>query len=54
MAEDFEVLTPEFERSLSDVRKCAENLRYYMGRGGKMFYRDAQEYIRELRDFDRD
>ena len=54
MAEDFEVLTPEIERRLSKARECAENLRYYMGRGEKMFYRDAQEYIRELRDFDRD
>ena len=51
---DSEVLTYETENSISDVMKCAENLRYYMGRSRKMFHRDAQEYIRELRNFDRD
>lgn len=28
-------------------------LKKYMGRGEKMFYSDAQEYIKELRDGDR-
>ena len=54
MIKDSEVLMPEIERSFSEARKCAENLCCYMGRGRKMFHGDAQEYIRELRDFDRD
>ncbi|MCM1499832.1 MAG: hypothetical protein NC124_15320 [Clostridium sp.] len=29
------------------------NLSKYVGRGGKMFQADAQEYIRELRENDR-
>ena len=37
----------------SAVRECAENLSRYIGRGKKMFHGDAQDYIRELRDCDR-
>lgn len=29
------------------------DLKKYMGRGGKMFHSDAQDYIREMRDSDR-
>ena len=49
---DYEFITVGIENP-SDVSKCAENLRRYMGRGEKMFYSDAQEYILELRDCDR-
>lgn len=49
---DYEFITVGIENP-SDVSKCAENLRRYMGRGEKMFYSDAQEYIRELRNCDR-
>ncbi len=29
------------------------DLKKYMGRGEKLFHSDAQEYIREMRDYDR-
>ena len=47
-----DILTVETEYA-NVAGKCVDDLRRYMGRGDKMFDGDAQEYIRELRDCDR-
>ncbi len=50
--QDTDILTVEAEYT-HVAGKCIDDLRRYMGRGDKMFDGDAQEYIRELRDCDR-
>lgn len=36
-----------------DLKKKFPNLDNYIGRGEKMFFTDAQEYIKELRNCER-
>ncbi len=37
----------------SDINRRRQELNRYMGNGEKTFYMDAQEYVRELRDCER-
>ena len=50
--QDTDILTAETKYT-HVAGKCIDNLHRYMDRGDKMFDGDAQEYIRELRDCDR-